>query len=78
MDHAYLHPPTLATLFSLSFLLPHNFLTSHEDNSINARQSSTRRIHVTITLSGLLLEAGSRVPAPVYFEQSTRLLKVRN
>ena len=26
--------------------------------------------------AGLLLEAGSRVPAPVYFEQSTRLLKV--
>ena len=27
---------------------------------------------------GFLLEAGSRVPAPVYFEQSTRLLIVRN
>ena len=27
---------------------------------------------------GFLLEAGSRVPAPVYFEQSTRLLKERN
>ena len=27
---------------------------------------------------GFLLEAGSRVPAPVYFEQSTRLLKVWN
>ena len=26
--------------------------------------------------AGFLLEAGSRVPAPVYFEQSTRLLKV--
>ena len=26
----------------------------------------------------LLLEAGSRVAAPVFFEQSTRLLKVRN
>ena len=28
--------------------------------------------------AGLLLEAGSRVPAPIYFEQSTRLLKVQN
>ena len=28
--------------------------------------------------SGFLLEAGSQVPAPVYFEQSTRLLIVRN
>ena len=27
---------------------------------------------------GSLLEAGSRVPAPVYFEQSARLLKVQN
>ena len=25
--------------------------------------------------SGFLLEGGSRVPAPVYFEQSTQLLK---
>ena len=28
--------------------------------------------------SRVLLEAGSRVPAPVYFEQSARLLKLRN
>ena len=28
--------------------------------------------------TGFLLEAGSRVPAPVYFEQSARLLKVPN
>ena len=28
--------------------------------------------------AGFLLEAGSRVPAPVYFDQSARLLKVRN
>ena len=28
--------------------------------------------------AGFLLEARSRVPAPVYFEQSTRLLIVRN
>ena len=28
-----------------------------------------------MTYTGFLLEAGSRVPAPVYFEQSTRLLK---
>ena len=28
--------------------------------------------------AGFLLEAGSRVPAPVYFEQSARLLKLRN
>ena len=27
---------------------------------------------------GFLLEAGPRVPAPVYFEQSARLLKVQN
>ena len=27
-------------------------------------------------LSGFLSEAGSRVPAPIYFDQSTRLLKV--
>ena len=32
----------------------------------------------TAEVSGFLLEAGSRVLAPVYFEQSTRLLKVRN
>ena len=31
-----------------------------------------------VTKPGFLLEAGSRVPAPVYFEQSTRLLIVRN
>ena len=28
-------------------------------------------------ISGFLLEAGSPVPAPVYFEQSARLLKVQ-
>ena len=28
--------------------------------------------------TGFLLEAGSRVPAPVCFEQITRLLKVQN
>ena len=28
--------------------------------------------------TGFLLEAGSRLPVPVYFEQSARLLKVRN
>ena len=32
----------------------------------------------TAEVSGFLLEAGSRALAPVYFEQSTRLLKVRN
>ena len=31
-----------------------------------------------LSCTGFLLEAGSRVPAPVYFEQSTRLLIVRN
>ena len=31
-----------------------------------------------LLLPGFLLEAGSRVPAPVYFEQSIRLLKVWN
>ena len=36
----------------------------------NGRESSNA--------TGFLLEAGSRVPAPVYFEQSTRLLKVCN
>ena len=29
-------------------------------------------------IPGFLLEAGPRVPAPVYFEQSARLLKVQN
>ena len=32
----------------------------------------------TAEVSEFLLEAGSWVLAPVYFEQSTRLLKVRN
>ena len=32
----------------------------------------------TAHIAGFLLEAGSRVPAPVYFNQSARLLKVRN
>ena len=31
---------------------------------------------VFLSRTGFLLEAGSRVPAPVYFEQSTQLLRV--
>ena len=34
--------------------------------------------HMYHPTTGFLIEAGPRVPAPVYFEQSARLLKVRN
>ena len=34
--------------------------------------------YANLVYPGFLLEAGSRVPAPVYLEQSARLLKVRN
>ena len=40
--------------------------------------NTTRPSKSSSSYSGFLLEAGSRVPAPVYFEQSTRLLKVCN
>ena len=33
---------------------------------------------IFVKFPGFLLEAGTRVPAPVHFEQGTRLLKVRN
>ena len=60
--------------------MPHPTIL-HDESKTSPKQSSEDQAEVVqsaeaTSSSGFLLEAGSRVPAPVYFEQSTRLLEV--
>ena len=61
-------------------------LTTSKPNRANCKQTKeityvtvlTALVQYSSVHAGFLLEAWSRVPGPVYFEQSARLLKVRN
>ena len=67
---------TYPTLVTLSFLLSEG---KEPTAGVWGEIEGGHEGSVNYTLmSGFLLEARSRVPAPVYFEQSTRLLKVCN
>ena len=46
------------------------------DNSFQIWSTAAVYGELCMPMPGFLLEAGSQVPAPVYFELSTRLLKV--